>query len=133
MAKGWDGWQVKTRIYNFLAGPRHAQPHQSTAASLQRGKKFWRNIVWRNRQREAGQLRNIVECCRNIVGKKIEKYCLEEQRESGQALQFPGAKAFGGFTIKSFLFASFATERSYDKRGKTIKLKINSEQVSNKI
>lgn len=84
-------------------------------------------------QREAGQLKNIVEYCRNIVGKKIEKYCLEEQRESGQALQFPGAKAFGGFTIKSFLFASFATERSYDKRGKTIKLKINSEQVSNKI
>ena len=58
---------------------------------------------------------------------------LEEQREANQALQFPGAKAFGGFTIKSFLFASFATERSYDKRGKTIKLKINSEQVSNKI
>ena len=58
---------------------------------------------------------------------------MEEQRESGQALQFPGAKAFGGFTIKSFLFASFATERSYDKRGKTIKVKINSEQVSNEI
>ena len=90
------GWQVKTRIYNFLAGPRHAQPHQSTAATLQRWKKF-------------------------------EKYCLEEQRESGQASQFPGAKAFGGFTIKSFLFASFATERSYDKRGKTIRVRINSE------
>ena len=63
--------------------------------------------------------------------KSFEKYCLEEQRESGQALQFPGAKAFGGFTIKSFFFASFATERSYDKRGKTIKVRINSEQVSN--
>ena len=34
------GWQVKTRIYNFLAGTRHAQLHQSTTASLQRGKKF---------------------------------------------------------------------------------------------
>ena len=102
MAKGWDGWQVKTRIYNFLAGPPHAQPHQSTAATLQRWKKF-------------------------------EKYCLEEQREVGQALQFPGAKAFGGFTIKSFLFASFATERSFDKRGKTIKVRINSAQVTNKI
>ena len=92
--------------------------------------KSLRNIVWRNRQREAGQLRNIVEYCRKNVGKKIEKYCLEEQRESGQALQFPGAKAFGGFTIKSFLFASFATERSYDKRGKTIKVRINPEHVS---
>ena len=55
-------------------------------------------------------------CCYIATLEKVlEKYCLEEQRESGQALQFPGAKAFGGFTIKSFLFASFATERSYDK------------------
>ena len=69
MAKGWDGWQVKTRIYNFLAGPRHAQHHQSTAATMQRRKKFEKYCL--EEQRESGQFRNIVEYCRNIVGKKL--------------------------------------------------------------
>ena len=29
MAMAWDGWQLKSRIYNFLVGPRHAQPQTS--------------------------------------------------------------------------------------------------------